>query len=142
MHRQDEIREALDAVFSTGMERIPSVCVVPRRMTEAWLLISEDVIRIAAGNPNGRMPLAMPAVNTVEELPDPKETLFALLREASGLSGRRLRNLRVHKLVHRIVELLDDFSPLRSLPAFAAFEAQLRETLQEFHDTGNLDVIG
>jgi hypothetical protein len=132
-HRQDEIREALERVFPTEAERIPAVCIVPRRMTEAWLLISERVIRIASGNPNGRVALAMPDHNRLEELPDPKEMLFALLREASELRGRRLRSLRVHSLVHRIVYLLDDFSPLCALPAFAAFEAQLEEALGEMH---------
>jgi hypothetical protein len=132
-HRQDEIREALAEVFPTEAERIPAVCVVPRRMTEAWLLISERVIRIASGNPNGHVALAMPDRNRLEELPDPKGMLFALLREASELRDRRLRRLRVHSLVHRIVYLLDDFSPLSDLPAFAAFEAQLEEALCEMH---------
>jgi hypothetical protein len=35
--------------------------------------------------------------------------------------------------VHRIVELIDDFSQLRILPAFTAFEAQLEEALREVH---------
>jgi hypothetical protein len=132
-HRQDEIREALEGVFATEAERIPAVCVVPRRMTEAWLLISERVIRIASGNPNGRVVLAMPDHNRLEELPDPKETLFALLLEASELRGRRRRTLRVRSLVRRVVYLLDDFSLLSTLPAFAAFEAQLEEALGEMH---------
>jgi hypothetical protein len=47
-HRQDEIRKALEGVFPTEAERTPAVCIVPRRMTEAWLLISERVIRSAS----------------------------------------------------------------------------------------------
>jgi hypothetical protein len=131
--RQGEIEEALDEVFRAGGGRVPAVCVVPRRMTEAWLLISEPVIRAASGNPNGHVPLPMPDPNRLEQLPDPKETLFTLLRTASELHGRRLRGLRVHRLVHRIVELIDDFSPLRILPAFTAFEAQLEEALRGVH---------
>jgi hypothetical protein len=132
-HRQDEIGEALEGVFPAGVERIPAVCIVPRRMTEAWLLISERVIRAASGNPNGRVPLTMPDENDLEDLPDPKEMLFNLLRVASELRGRRLQGLRVHRLVHRIVDLIDDFSPLGALPAFAAFEAQLGAVLRETH---------
>lgn len=132
-HRQDEIRRTLEGVFPTEAERIPTACIVPRRMTEAWLLISERVIRSASGNPNGRVALAMPDHDGLEDLPDPKETLFNLLRVASELRGRRLRGLRVHRLVHRIVDLLDDFSPLRALPAFVAFEAQLEEALRDMH---------
>ena len=100
-------------------------------MTEAWLLISERAIRVAAGNPHGRMPLTIPRLNTLEGLPDPKEVLFSLLRTASDLHGRRLRTLRVHGLVSRIVELLDDFSVLRALPAFVAFEEQLSAALAD-----------
>lgn len=139
-HRHDEIREALERVFRVQDKRVPAVCVVPRRMTEAWLLISERVIRTASGNPNGRVPLPMPDLDTLEDLTDPKETLFSLLRTASELHGRRLRSLRVHRLVHRIVELLDDFSSLRVLPAFTAFEEQLENTLREMYpeDSGPL----
>lgn len=131
--RQDEIREALGGVFHPEAERIPTVCVVPRRMTEAWLLISERVIRSASGNPNGNVALEMPVQASLEDLPDPKETLFGLLRAASELHGRRLQSLRVHQLVHRIADLLDDFSPLCTLPAFEAFEAQLAEALGQMH---------
>lgn len=131
VQRQEEIRIALNRVFSDKDDPVPSVCVVPRRMTEAWLLISESVIRTASGNPNGRVPLLMPVHNRLEDLPDPKENLFFLLRQASELRGRRLRRLRVHQLVHRVIELIEDFSPLRTLPSFIAFEAQLRESLRE-----------
>jgi hypothetical protein len=136
-HRQDEIREALEGVFPREAEQLPAVCIVPRRMTEAWLLISERIIRIASGNPNGRVVLELPDHDRLEELPDPKWMLFDLLRRASELHGRRLRGLRVHSLVHRIVYLIDDFSPLCALPAFAAFEAQLEEALRELHLGGD-----
>jgi len=129
--RQNEIRIALDEVFGLSGEPIPAVCVVPRRMTEAWLLISERAIRLAAGNPNGRTPLPMPVLNRLEDLPDPKEALFTLLRTASELHGRRLRSLRVRGLIYRLVEVIDDFSPLRNLPAFVAFEEQLNNALQQ-----------
>lgn len=134
--RQNEITEAVEEAFGDLDSRIPVVCVVPCRMMEAWLLISEGAIRIASGNPNGRVRLVMPAHNVLEGLPDPKETLFALLRTASELRGRRLRNLRVHRLVHRIVELLDDFSPLRCLAAFAEFELQLTRAVEDLRDRG------
>jgi hypothetical protein len=129
--RKKEIREALDGAFESFSGRVPAVCVVPRRMTEAWLLLSERAIRVAAGNPSGRAALPMPAINALENLPDPKEVLFSLLRKASELHGRRLQSLPVHGLLHRVVELLDDFSLLRNLPAFVAFESELSQALQE-----------
>jgi hypothetical protein len=51
--RVDEIREAVD-ILRREVELPPHVCVVPVRMTEAWLLQSESAIRAAADNPNGK----------------------------------------------------------------------------------------
>lgn len=50
--RAREIRAALG-----DMAKPPAVCVVPLRMTEAWLLSDEAALRHAAGNPGGRVPL-------------------------------------------------------------------------------------
>jgi len=127
--RQNEIRKAVLSAFPKEKNR-PVVCVVPRRMTEAWLLLCENVIRRASGNPSGKSPLSIPALKKLEELPDPKETLFSLLKAASGLHGRRLDTLNVHHLVHRVSKLIDDFSPLKNLPAFVKFEKQLVDALK------------
>ncbi len=88
-------------------------------------MLDEDVIRQASGNPRGRSPLSIPKLKDLEKLPDPKDKLFSLLKTASELQGRRLRNLNVHRMVHRVSELIDDFSPLKNLPAFSEFEKQL-----------------
>ncbi|MET0403065.1 MAG: hypothetical protein ABW123_11710, partial [Cystobacter sp.] len=45
-HRRTEI---LDAATEAGIKSV--VCIVPVRMTEAWMLIDESAIRHAAGNP-------------------------------------------------------------------------------------------
>lgn len=129
--RRREIRAALDEVAGKTGTETPAVCIVPRRMTEAWLLISEPAIRAASGNPSGRVRVELPRLDQLEEIPDPKEVLFAALRGASELRGRKLRRLRVHQLVHRTVELIEDFSPLRTLAAFGAFEADLQRVLVE-----------
>lgn len=76
--------------LTEGLALAEHVPVVPVRMTEAWLLIDESAIRLAAGNPNGSSPLSVPAVHMLENLPDPKQTLKSLLIEASEKSGRRL----------------------------------------------------
>jgi len=68
--RENEIRAAMN---SLGDIEVPFVCVVPVRMQEAWLLVDENAIRQAAGNPRGRDTLTMPRLNEVERLPDPLE---------------------------------------------------------------------
>jgi hypothetical protein len=94
-------------------------------MTEAWLLFDEKALRYAAGNPNGDVELKLPALSAVEDLPDPKKILNDCLRTASGLTGRRLRHWSSAQAVHRLADLMTDFSPLRHLPAFQALEDDL-----------------
>jgi hypothetical protein len=98
-------------------------------MTEAWLLIDEGTMRYAASNPNGKVKLDIPSLKKVEDLPDPKNVLYELLRQASELSGRRLKNFNVYQVVHRLAELTVDYAPLRELSAFQKFEADLSELL-------------
>ena len=127
--RQREIETALD---SSNLEvNLPVICVIPIRMQEAWLLFDEQAIRFAAGNPNGRHPIELPSLTRVEALPDPKELLYELLREASGLAGKRRRQLRVQRLTRRVTEYIDDFSPLRNLSAFRELERDIITLIQE-----------
>lgn len=106
---------------------LPAVAIVPIRMTEAWLLFNESAIRHAAGNPNGTVHLDLPALHRLEDRPDPKADLRNALRIASELRGRRLKKYNESQAVWRIVDFLADFSPLRKLSAFRAFEDALRE---------------
>ena len=127
--RLAEIEEALSAVEAWDRDR--TVAVVPERMTEAWLLIDETALRSAAGDPRGTVPLAMPVVQQLERLPDPKKTLHGLLKTASGLGGRRLRKFRMDQAVHRLAQAIQDYSPLRQLSAFRALEEEVEQTLNE-----------
>ena len=128
--RLDEIRDAI-ARAACEMDLPIYVCVVPVRMQEAWLLIDEAAIRHAAGNPSGSMPLRLPSVSSLENLPDPKSILHDLLREASGLSKRRLRNFPYRNYAHDIGRSVKDMSILRNLPAFRSFEDDLRRVLRD-----------
>jgi len=109
----------------------PLVRVVPVRMTEAWLLIDEGAIRLAAGNPNGKMAIALPPPATLESIPNPKALLHSALVQASSTSGRRQKRFRrdLGLAVQRVAEYVDDFSVLRALEAFRAFETDCREVL-------------
>jgi len=100
-------------------------------MKEAWLLFDTNAIRQAAGNPNGRISLKEIPVDQLEKLPDPKQILYELLRNASGLSGRRRRKFNVARSAIRIAQFIQDFSPLRKLPAFQQFESELYSLLEE-----------
>lgn len=126
-----EISSAIrHAVSSFSCDYIP---IIPIRMTEAWLLISENAIRYAAENRNGTVPLAMPSLSRLESLNDPKECLYELLRTASQKTGRRLREFKPQRYVHRIPDVIDDFSPLRSLSSFQALESDVREWMSRVH---------
>lgn len=122
--RHAEILKALE-----GLGAPPAICVIPVRMQEAWLLFDESAIRRAAGNPNGMNNLNLPETRFVESIPDPKELLFNIIRESSGLHGARLKKLNPHKRAFLISQSIDDYSPLRSICAFQALENQLKNTL-------------
>jgi hypothetical protein len=128
--RRDEIRAALERVFPEPAEATPAVCIIPIRMTEAWLLFDEHAIRTAAANPNGTLPLALPPLETVEALPNPKDVIYQLLNRASGLLGRRQRGFSPQRAVHHLARNIDDFSPLRRLSAFQSLEADLTQILE------------
>lgn len=126
--RRAEVERAIESVTRRSVTP-PAVCVIPVRMQEAWLLVDEHAIRLAAGNPNGRQPLSLPPINRLEDLPDPKRNLHELMREASGLSGRRRNRMPVRSLTRRVAGFIADFAPLRRLPAFNALESDLKETI-------------
>jgi hypothetical protein len=109
----------------------PLVPVVPVRMQEAWLLIDEAALRCAAGNPNGGIDLAMPAIDRLEDIPNPKQMLHDLLLDASELKGRRRKKLNPGRLAMRLGELIEDYGPLRRLTAFRHAEAETRAALRD-----------
>ncbi len=123
--RVSEIQEQLKDINKNFLP------IVPVRMTEAWLLSSEAAIRMAAGNPNGTIPLDLPPCREWENKPNPKEILFKALRDASNLQGRRLRGFSEEKARHRVSELTEDFAHLEHLEAFA----RLRDDVDAFINT-------
>ncbi len=125
--RREEIQ-----FLTAGLELAKPVPIIPVRMTEAWLLISEPAIRLAADNPNGKVHLSIPAPHTLENLSNPKQILKDLLLEASEKSGRRLKIFQrdINLRLYRVATYIDDFSPLRSLSAFQAFESDTCSVVQ------------
>ena len=120
--RREEIEAALEAA---AIPDVPAVCVTPVRMTEAWLLFDDALIREAAGNPRGEERLNLPPIRRLEELPDPKAVLREVLCTASGRRGRRLQKFEVAKAARRLAELITDFSRLRGVSAFDRLENDL-----------------
>jgi len=128
--RRAEILQQLEGA-SLSCATPPAVCVVPVRMQEAWLLFDEQAVRGAAGNPEGKQALDMPPVAGLEDLPNPKHDLHRILRQASGLAGRRRQNFDPHRHARRVTVLASDFSPLRVLPAFRLLEDDVATTVRD-----------
>jgi len=127
--RLNEIRQAvLDASIENEISTV--LCVVPVRMTEAWLLFDISAIRQAAGNPNGTVPLNLPILSDIEGLPNPKRVLHDILREATELGTHRKKRFDTDRAVQRIPECIEDFSSLRRLSAFIALEEEVKETIE------------
>ncbi len=121
-------REISDALAN---EAFPYVPVVPVRMTEAWFLFDESAIRLAAGNPNGKCGLSLPAVDRLETLPDPKAVLRAALLEASELPTRRRQRFQTNTAFQRLAELIDDYAALRALESFRQLEEATRRACND-----------
>ncbi len=124
--RREQIANAL---LWAPVRHIP---VVPVRMTEAWLLADEFAIRSAADNPNGTENLNLPGLRRLEDLPDPKRVLHDALIRASGLNALRRSRFRVGQRVRLIPNYIDDYSPLRALPAFQALQEDIRALTESF----------
>jgi hypothetical protein len=125
--RRREIRSAIEGLGARV--RVPHICVIPVRMTEAWLLIDQTAIRHASGNPNGTVKLSIPPLSSLEDKPDPKQLLHELLITASELSGRRRKSFNPRDKVQRVAQYLEDFSPLRQLSAFRDLEAEVLQLI-------------
>jgi len=124
-----EIEKAIQEV-RTSLAVLPIIRVVPVRMQEAWLLFDEKAIRRASGNPLGRQSLQFPPIAKLEQLHDPKNILHELLREASGLKGRRRKRIPTNKHTRRVAEFIENFSALRTLSAFKALEADIQQMIE------------
>jgi hypothetical protein len=122
--RISEIRTAVEKV----MPGVPWVPVIPVRMTEAWLVLDERLIREVAGNPNGRVPFQMPNARGAERVADPKALLKELLVTASELTGRKRQIFRASFPYHRkpILERSDPAGPVSQLRSWQAFDRDLR----------------
>jgi hypothetical protein len=127
VRREEEVRRAL---VSSGVVT-PHVCVVPVRMTEAWLLVSEQAIKAAVGHPNGRAKLGLPAPHQVESI-QAKDRLLRALEVASELGTVRRRRFEPTQYRHRVADEMLDLFGLRMLPSFQRFEKALRERLADW----------
>jgi hypothetical protein len=121
--RVNEIRNALTDFGPTPT----SIAIVPVRMTESWLLVDEQAIRTAAGNPSGKVALDLPGLARIESLPDPKQVLFDALRTASELPPNRLRKFYPEEKRHRVTDLMNSLDRLRRLPSFQHLEHQIQQ---------------
>jgi hypothetical protein len=128
-HRQDEIGKAIAMLDKKST--CCHICVIPIRMTEAWLLFDEHSIRRASGNPNGKTLLKLPHLSEVEQKPDPKKILHDLLTDATEFAGRRRKSFDPKTKTRFVAQTIDDFSPLRELSGFLALESDVRKVVEQ-----------
>lgn len=123
VNRWTEIQQAC-----AGIANMPIwVPVIPVKALETWVLVDEPAIRRAADNPNGRGPLNMPALNGIENMADPKDALYELIRVASETTGRRRKKLN-HSLARRrsnLVRAIDIDGHIGALSSWRTFVNEL-----------------
>jgi hypothetical protein len=129
------VEEIAAAVAAVAVD-VPHVPVVPVRMTEAWLLTSEEDLRWVAGNPNGRTDLNLPGLGSLERVADPKGLLKDVLARASGASGRRLDRFHKRFSQHRrqLLERLDPTGLVTRLPSWQHFVTGVENGLKAARD--------
>jgi hypothetical protein len=125
--RQQEIEKAAAQLANPPTH----ICLIPIRMTESWLLLDQQAIRTAAGNPRGTAPLELPSSKTIERLADPKTRLFDALNAATDNTGRRKRQFKPEAARHRVAELMN-LASLRQLPSFEHSEAQVKQFFKTY----------
>jgi hypothetical protein len=89
---------------------------------------------LAAGNPRGKVTINLPDIDRLESIPDPKQLLHDVLRDASEYAGRRRQKFNPGKQAMRLGDLIIDYSPLRRLSAFRQLEATVQDALREVSD--------
>ena len=117
-------------------QNLPPLCVpvIPVKETEAWPLIDKDAICKAA-SAEASCDIQPPKIRDIESISNPKEILYGLLKQASGItSPRRLKKFNPGKNAHRVAELIQDYSPLRQLSAFQKFETDFKEALGKLNN--------
>ena len=124
---EKRLKEIKTSISKADCELPKIIPVIPKKMSEAWLLINELAVRVAAGNMNGKVKLKLPSIKKLESLADPKENLKTLLKEASELNKRRLKNFNSHFAIHWLAEIIDDYSKLRQLSAFQSLESEIKK---------------
>lgn len=127
---ENRIKE-IKAVLQAEHENI-TVCVVPVKMMENWLLFDKEALKKAAGNRNFRGEIDIPSFKNLESINQPKEMLHNLLKEISGLKGRNLDKFNAHQAVHLVADYIEDFGKLRSLDSYNVFENNLKRVMQTF----------
>lgn len=128
--RHDEIEAA---VRSIGVTR-ETVAVVPVQETEAWLLLDEEEIKRAAGNPSSSANLNLPGSAHIERVASPKDVLYEALLEASGTTGRRRERFRqrLPAAAAHLLRRLPVQGEIERLPAWQRFRDDLRDAIQHF----------
>lgn len=109
-----------------------AVCVIPVKMMETWLLIEKNAIKRAAGNRNFKGAIRLPKISRLEKESQPKLLLHQILKEVSGLKGRNINRFNPEAAVHLVAEYIEDYSPLRNLDSFLAFEKDLKNAVDNY----------
>lgn len=124
----------IGAAMSEVMPGTPFVPIVPVRMTEAWLVLDEKIIRQVSGNPNGRVHLDMPSAREAERIADPKSLLKELLATASETTGRRRQamNSAFFHNRRRLLEELDPSGAVCQMESWRLFVDDTTEAIRNF----------
>lgn len=124
--RRTEIYKAAEGVCQEDI----IVPVVPVRAIEAWLLVDADRIKLAAGVSENYQFQNFPKIHQIENLPNPKKTLFDNLLDASGLIGRRRDKYDRFSARHYLLQSISSSMNLERLTSYRAMKSDMSRAFQ------------
>ncbi|HHQ4575230.1 TPA: hypothetical protein ACSPZW_001751 [Aeromonas hydrophila] len=126
---EDRLNEIVEHTAHIVDKKI--IPIIPNRMTEAWLLLDEEKLKISAGNAGYNKDLHLPSPITVEKIANPKDFLFNKLREVSELTGRKLErfNKDIYKCRRYLIENLSTDSKVNQVPSYQNLKNKLQEVI-------------
>ena len=123
----EDVTEPIKAIVEAKNLQATNLCVSPH------VRISADRTLVLARQEMifwKQFLLEPSCLRSPNNLTDPKKILCKALETASELRGRRLKKFNERQAIHRLAEIIRDFSPLYQLSAFQALKQDLSKTLK------------
>jgi len=131
---EERIRPGFEQVRN-AQERVCDklVPIIPVRMTEAWMLVDSEALRMVIGVSADTQMLALPTrPRQVESDLDPKQTFRQAVQNALVHRSRRRRRIDLGAIYEPLARQIN-MERLNEVPAYQQFVSDMTDTLIDLH---------